>query len=363
MNILFVDRNAKIGGGSTYLRTLVPALTQSGHACFLVSGGGSSFSQVRPVFQATANHPPLPVLASMAVSRALERWSIDVVVTQTLNSAIHALGACRRAGVPLVMNIHSKRDMRAGAEAVAYASRVVAMNKGTADHLRAQLPEYAHKVHQSVLPVDCTHFSPEPREDTPDFTVVHCCRLSRTKGAQVFATMSAVQALLPELPDLRLMVVGGVGDRLRKVRDAAARINVARDTMAVTAPGQVDDPRPYLQQADLVLGAGYVALEALAMNRRVLGVGFEGVWGLVDPENFGQAQAANFGDTGAQNPDPDPEVIVGLIRTAHALHREQGQIGWGNALVCAACDPATVAQEMARIYSEAMSGAATSAGE
>lgn len=356
MNILFVDRNAKIGGGSTYLRTLVPSLADLGHACYLVSSGGSSYHQVRPVFRDVAAHPPLPVLASMAVSRALQRWSIDIVVAQTLNSAMHALGACRRARVPLIMNIHSRREMRSGLEAMAYASRVIAMNRGTVDHIRREVPEHADKVYQSVLPVDCKHFSPEPRESTSDFSVVHCCRLSRTKGTQVFTTISAVEALLPELPDLTLVVVGGVANRLRMVRDAAETLNVAYGKMAVTAPGQVDDTRPYLHQADVVIGAGYVALEALAMNRRLIGVGFQGVWGHVDESNFVDALGDNFGDTGARFGQPTCELMTDLIRDAHARHREQGQITWGSGAVCAMCDPKTVAADLARVYEEALAG-------
>lgn len=356
MNILFVDRNARIGGGSTYLRTLVPALSDLGHACYLVSSGGSSYHQVRPVFRDVVAHPPLPVLASMAVSRAMERWSIDIVVTQTLNSAVHALGACRRARVPLIMNIHSRRDMRPGLDAMAYASRIIGMNQGTVEHIRREVPEYADKVYQSVLPVDCNHFSPEPRESTSDFTVLHCCRLSRTKGTQVFTTISAMEALLPELPDLALVVVGGVGNRLRMVRDAAETLNVAHGKMVVTAPGQVDDTRPYLHQADVVIGAGYVALEALAMNRRLIGVGFEGVWGHVDEADFMDALGGNFGDTAARLGEPTPEIMADLIRDAHARHREQGQITWGSGRVRAMCDPQKVAADLARLYEDARAG-------
>ncbi|NSW54615.1 MAG: glycosyltransferase [Armatimonadetes bacterium] len=338
------------------MRTLVPALSDLGHACYLVSSGGSSYHQVRPVFRDVAAHPPLPVLASIAVSRALERWSIDIVVTQTLNSAVHALGACRRARIPLIMNIHSLRDMRPGLEALAYASRIIGMNRGTVEHIRREVPEYADKVYQSILPVDCKHFSPEPRESTADFTVVHCCRLSRTKGAQVFATIAAVEALVPEMPDLALVVVGGVANRLRMVRDAAERVNITQGKMVITAPGQVDDPRPYLHQADVVIGAGYVALEALAMNRRLIGVGFEGVWGHVDEAEFMDALAGNFGDTAARLGEANPEIMAEMIRDAHTRHREQGQITWGSGLVCAMCDPQKVAADLVRVYEDALAG-------
>ena len=153
MNILFVDRNTKIGGGATYLRTLIPAISRQGHSCYLIAGGGSARDQVLPVFKDTAGHPLVALLAERAIANALRRWSIDLVVTQTARSTRHALAPCRQASVPLIMNVHGRHGVEQCADAIAQVSAVIAMNQGTADHVAALCPQASGKIHVCPLPV------------------------------------------------------------------------------------------------------------------------------------------------------------------------------------------------------------------
>jgi len=356
MNLLFIDRNAKVGGGTTYLRTLVPEIRKLGHCCYLLSGAGPCTPELRDLTDGLVGHPPVGWLARRAIARAIARWRIDVVITQTTTCARHAVAPCRQAGVPLIMNIHSRCDMSEAREATDYAGRIVVMNEGTARHVRAQVPGRPDRVHLSILPVDPDRFPAAPPRDEPGFAVAHCGRISHTKGRHVIASLRAAHELVEDIPGLSLTIVGGTGGRLRDIRKRLTALNTACGRPIASAPGQAMDPRPHLIGADLVIGAGYVALEALSMNRRVVGVGFAGLFGEVTPENFEDAVAANFGDTGATIEDVSAEATAAAIRQAYANHQSLGQIDWGSARVSGACAPSRIARELTALYEGCLAG-------
>lgn len=354
MNILFVDRNTKIGGGSTYLRTLVPAIGDHGHQCYLIAGGGSARQQVAPAFEDAAGHPPIIPLAERAIASALRRWDIDVVVTQTTRSARHVLAPCKKACVPLVMNVHGRHGIDECARSIDHASAVIAMNRGTAEYVRNCCPAAADKVHVCPLPVDVARFAPVDETDTEGLNITHCCRLSRNQSVQAYVTIQAADGLSEEFPGLSVTIVGGQGDRLRRLRDQADDVNAKHQRMFATAPGQLDDPRPYLAQADVVIGGGYVALEALAMNRRVIGVASAGLWGLVEEDSFEAALDANFGGSGDENSELSTEALTPILRRALTSHLAEGQITWGHRLVTQTCAPEKIAQQVLEIYRAAL---------
>jgi peptidoglycan/xylan/chitin deacetylase (PgdA/CDA1 family) len=60
--------------------------------------------------------------------------------------------------------------------------------------------------------------------------------------------------------------------------------------------GQTRDVSAYYQHADLVIGAGRVALEAMALGRAVMAIGEACYIGLINEQTIDQAKATNFGD-------------------------------------------------------------------
>lgn len=90
----------------------------------------------------------------------------------------------------------------------------------------------------------------------------------------------------PRFPDQRFSIVGGP----RQPDDwPAAPANVR-------FVGQVEDVDPYYEAADLVIGAGRVALEAMQRGRPVMAVGESCYVGPVEAATIVRAKATNFGD-------------------------------------------------------------------
>jgi len=357
MNLLFIDRNTKVSGLNTYICSLAPSLRRLGHHCFLIARGGPRLSVTRSLFDGFFWHPPLQPFAGMAVARAIRRWDIDLIVTQTTACARHAFSTAQAAGVPVVMHIHNRTDLTNAGPAADYATRIVVMNENTAEHIRKGFPTLGPKLFVSVLPVNEEAFPATPPRSEPGFAVAYCARLSRTKGEHALAAIEATEPLMRQVPDLSLVIIGGRGgSRFRTARSRAADLNSRAGRQAVTLVGQTLDPRRYMEQADLVIGAGYVALEALSLNRRVLGVGFAGMFGEITPANLLDAVAANCGDTGAQTPDVTAAALAEGINAAYRHHLQEGQITWGHERVAALCAPDAVAAQLGDLYLSAVEG-------
>jgi peptidoglycan/xylan/chitin deacetylase (PgdA/CDA1 family) len=77
--------------------------------------------------------------------------------------------------------------------------------------------------------------------------------------------------------------------------------------------GYTDDVPAMLGEADLVIGAGRVAMEALLCGRPTLAIGEATCIGIVDENNVDEAMATNFGDIGPVDLDIDFTQIAALV--------------------------------------------------
>jgi peptidoglycan/xylan/chitin deacetylase (PgdA/CDA1 family) len=114
-------------------------------------------------------------------------------------------------------------------------------------------------------------------------------RLSGPKNEVLLTFLRAVApVVLEKIPGVRFQVVGGpVAEEHRQLE---------KRFPAVRFEGYQKDLKPYYQKADLVVGAGRVALEAMALKRPVVAIGERRYVGPLLPANIETAKKTNFGD-------------------------------------------------------------------
>lgn len=127
-----------------------------------------------------------------------------------------------------------------------------------------------------------------------DQTVLIVGRLSGPKNRVILDYLRAVApAAVQRFPKLRFQVVGGpVGEEHRRLEAQAPYLRFL---------GHQKDLRPFYQKADVVVGAGRVALEAMALKKPVIAVGERLYVGPLTPENAETAKITNFGDCWEQD--------------------------------------------------------------
>ncbi|WP_354639007.1 glycosyltransferase family 4 protein [Kitasatospora camelliae] len=173
--------------------------------------------------------------------------------------------------------------------------------------------------------------------------------LEKDAGAEL--TVEAVRRLAD--PRIRLAVVGA-GPSLDKLRRHAAEANAALGREAVLVPGQLADPRPAYQAADVVLGMGGSALRGLAFGKPVVVHGADGYTAVHEPGDLVEPHASRcmygFGD-GSR----DPGALAAQIRGLLDDPERRARLGtWGRDWVVGRFSLESVATTFETLYREAV---------
>ena len=153
------------------------------------------------------------------------------------------------------------------------------------------------------------------------------------------------------LPNVRLVVVGGMSMPPGFVEFVAEQ-NL-RLGGSVRLLGHQPDVGPALAAADVVVGAGRSAIEALASGRPVVALGETNFVGVVSEETAAEAVRTNFGDTGTREPPDAARVATELIALLQDSGRREALAPWGRTFVERNYDAAATWRRVEGIYRQA----------
>ncbi|MEV4614633.1 glycosyltransferase [Kitasatospora sp. NPDC049258] len=171
------------------------------------------------------------------------------------------------------------------------------------------------------------------------------------KDAGAALTLEAVRLL--DDPRIRLAVVG-TGPSLDKLRAQAVSVNQELGREAVLVPGQLADPRPAYQAADLVLGMGGSALRGLAFAKPVIVHGAAGYTAVHEPGPLVEPHASRcmygFGD-GSRS----PKALAGQIQQLLDDPGRRAELGgWGREWVVGRFSLESVTTAFEQLYLEVL---------
>lgn len=317
MKILYVGRNAKIGGGTTFRLNISRGLIPRGHQVWLAAWPGELLGRYRQAGVRYVCTPPPPWSAPF-VLWAIRKYGIDLVHASNTTPGDAAAWACERTGTPLVLSLHNilHRNDR-NARCLRSAWQIIAFDHAAAKHLDRH-SDYVDLARVLHLPRPIEH---QPRECPVGeaFNLVYVGRLSQRKGRLALTLLEAFRRFSGEVPQARLTILGD-GSLLGRVRREAGDYNRARGTTVVRVLGAVPEPAPVVGEAHVVIGAGYAALEALMQGIAVIGAGFRG-WGPVASDDVLEAIKTNCGDSAGDWP-ATTDTFQAALEQLHACWRE-----------------------------------------
>lgn len=344
MRILIATRKAALGS-SHYLGALLKGLAARGHECHLTLRGGPSWGYLRELAGSCAALSPVAPLARLQVRGMLVRVRPEVANVSLTSATVPVIRECLRAGVPVIATILARTRLERFLPALEQCETVVVLNRSTFDFYSQQYPSLTPKMHLSNKLVYRQRYSPgEPRDDE-GFNIACVGRLSSTKGELALQAMEAAWLLREEIPGLTITVVGS-GTRLGAARRRAGEMNQQARRQFATVCGGVARPEEIIRGMDVVLGAGFSAVEALACRCQVIGMGFQGLEGLVTAEGLQEGLAANFGDSTATRA-ATPQAIAEEIRRAYVCRRDGRD--WTEQAFAGALNPTVVLDDLERL--------------
>lgn len=347
MRLLVLLRDHAPNGITTYNRTLVGGLRALGHEV-----------QVWPP-QALGADPrqwPLRLLhpgAEPLLRPRVRRLRPDAVVVSHYTTARLASRLRRSLGTPwyaCMHNGHPAARLAEWARLFENASGIVTMcetlHRAYAALVARELAGRVPPVLLSRLPLELPAPAP-PRTEGP-LTLSYCSRLSGKKAPRCEAWLRAI-GLLPGCGQYRVQVIGG-GSGLRRLREVAAGLG-----LAVHFTGMVPDPGPWLEQTDVLAGAGYALMEGLVRGCSGVGLGFGGCVGAITPQRFEHALALNFGDHCPRRLPDQPEDVAQAL--AEAIAPARGPAAAQVAVLCRQrFEPRAVAAEVASFIERTRTG-------
>ncbi len=369
MNVLHVLSQHEVTGAERYAASLIRQQARDGHRVWVVSD-----TLHTPV---EAEYLPLPigqrdyprrVRNVLALRRLIRTRDIHVVHAHSRAASWVAFFATRFSRVPLVSTLHALQPVHRSVRAFSvYGEEVTAVSPSVEASAVRDLD--LEREHLRLVPngTDLEQFRPgaSPTEarralGLPEegLVVALVGRLSGPRGPVAkFVVSEVFPRVRGSVPSVRLVVVGGMrgGDDFPAV---VAAVNQRLGGEWVRYVGHQDDVREALRAANVVIGAGRSAINALAVGRPVVAHGETHYVGVVSDETAEECRQTNFGDTGARRATDPERMAADTIALLLDADRRRRLAEWGRAFVEQHYDVKETWRQTREVYRRARAGRA-----
>ena len=301
MKILLLTAEMQNGGAETHVYELARALAGRGHTVEVASSGGRL---ARDLEKEGIKHHTLPlgkktVRALLKCYRALMRivseGEFDVLHAHSRIAAVVAWRVSERTGVSLVTTIHAYfRCNRLLHGLSRWGSAVIAVSHDLGDYLLEHGKNIPVKGAR-VIPngVDTERFCPAERTRGEGLRIVFLSRLDGDCSAAAYALLRVCEELWRRYGDVEI-VIGGGGEELERIKEAAIQKNALAGKELVRVLGEVTDTAELLRGADVFVGVSRAALEAMSCTVPTVLAGNEGFLGVAEEQMLRVASESNF---------------------------------------------------------------------
>ncbi len=365
MNILHVLSQTEVTGAEVYAATLADRQVALGDNVFLVSD-----TLTIPV---AASYTSLPIDKRSypnrwrnvrSLSSLISRHRIDVVHAHSRAASWVSFFACRASAAALVSTVHGRQHIHLSSRLFnVYSNHVIAISESIKEQLVDKLGLEPHRVtvvpnglRSSVWQEGVELFSKEKLFGVHNEIklILFVGRLTGPKGDV------ARHLLVHVLPEIRkrhpctLCIIAGtiipegfVG-LVQKVEQQLGKGSVELKEFN-------QDIFPLLRAADVVVGSGRVAIEALALGKPLVAFGESQFIGAVSAGNVEEALKTNFGDTGIYQ-QVNVGSVIAEIDTLLQQPPEQSELRLLQTFIKGKCDINTVESQIRAVYEQAIAG-------
>ncbi|SDD80902.1 glycosyltransferase [Sporomusa acidovorans] len=338
MNILlFFSQPWRVGGAETHVEALIKGLPQD--RIFLIVNKGSDEQKLANLQQ---NYPELRIYRLqfrglnafswisdfIKIISIIKEHQIDVISAQQRTAGIWSWLLHKFTAVPFTVTMHDAwhRALFCRLYSRLFPTMIVVSNNLQAI-LTTKFGFLKSQIHLINNGVDFSKFVSQNKEASraalglpkQQNLIVHASRLSSIKGAVALSLIDCMREVVRFIPDVRLVIIGE-----GPLRDAIEKKTAAFNAQygdVIQLEKFTDTITGWYNSADVIVGEGRVAIEALACERPVVAIRNANTFlGAVTASNIGEAMEANF-DKAVQT--VTPKALAAEIRTAFSLDEEE----------------------------------------
>lgn len=279
MRIIVCLHDMEVGGSQLNALDLAAAIRDRGHHVMLYASPGPLMDRVRALgldLTLSGSSARLSLGWAAGLLRLARAWRADVVHTYEWAPSIGAsFGAHGLIGIPQVMTVLSGDVPRFLPRHLDLIVGTRKLWSDTGTHPRR------HLMSPPVDTIACVPTDPWPARRSlglsPEDLVISLVGQMTThldQAAGVIAAIAHVDRLAEREP--AVLLVGGGGPELPRVRAAARRVNARHGRRVVVSTGSLPDPSAAYAAADVVLGMGGSVLRGMAYGKPAIVLGADG---------------------------------------------------------------------------------------
>ena len=322
LRILHVLSSNFFAGSVAYAIQLAERQSADGHDVFMITDQAGLSDKITCLSLPISNRSLLQRFKNIRFLRKVIReQNISVVHAHSRAASWIAYYAVRSTHVPLVSTIHGRQVKHSALKSNdLYGEKVIAICPHLLDHLANELHMDRQKLAFLPNPLDLGALKQIKRTRANDGRVVISVvgRLNGPKGAHISDLVTLVfPELLQQHPSLSIQIIGGEWDSFPQTGKDAFTSLQSRFGERICYMGFTKQVMELMANSDVVIGAGRVAMEALALGSAVLALGEACCHGIITNDNLNDAIATNFGDILAVAAafSPDPASITKELET------------------------------------------------
>lgn len=297
-----MSKGKEVTGSDVFVSTLSNKQVAEGHEVFIagdlpIDGTSATFIQT-PIGKRRPHNRLLNVLA---IKRIIKRHKIELVHAHSRASSWVARHASLATDVAFISTIHGRQKIHLSTKLFdIYGDRIVAVCENIRQHLMNELGFSKNRIEIIPNAINFDKFVVTRTHKKPEGTPFVISIIGRTTGEKGNKFCQLCENVFPFLlerhPNLEIRQIGGSPDRFSDEFKPLWDAFVKKYPDKVVFTGHQQDLRQQLSEADLVIGAGRVALEATFAGVPVFPFGEACRHDLLTSENFQNAIASNFGD-------------------------------------------------------------------
>ncbi len=342
MRVLMATMKLDIGGAETHIVELSKALSRQGVEVFVASNGGAyekelaeaGIPHIRIPFH--SKNPACMKKAYNELKKAILENRIDVVHAHARIPAFLCALLHKRIPFRFVTTAHWVFTTRFPYNLLTrWGDRSLAVSDDIKTYLVENYRLSPEQIRVTINGIDLEKFSPdtdytaiaEEFDLLPGRTrIVYVSRMDTDRSLAAHKLIEAAPALLAEIPNLEILIVGG-GNDLTAIEAEAKAVNDAAGKRIIITTGSRTDINRFVASGDLFIGVSRAALEAMACGKPSIIAGNEGYIGIFDHSKLQLGIDTNFccrgcGEVSAETLTAD---ILTMLKASSEKQKELGE--------------------------------------
>ncbi len=302
------------GGAETHVVSLAKQLKKRGVEVIVASHGGKltkvlESSGIKHYTLPLDRKSPLNLIYSVnGLANIVRKHEVNVIHAHARIPAWVSQWVSFMTGCPYITTSHGIYSTGWGMGLITtWGRKVIAVSEDVKKHLINGFKVNPDKIFVIPNGIDLEQFNPNVDSSQverqlglkhEDLKIVYVSRLMGARGEIALRLIEALPQIEKTFPKVKLIVVGE-GDKYESIVRMAAEYNSKTSENNVIVTGARLDTPLIMNMADVAVGVGRVALEAMAMEKPVIIAGEAGFMGILNPDNFEMAKKHNFSGRGS----------------------------------------------------------------